>query len=71
MALCQWVSMDSLVVSSSLRALLAFHQSSIGSTGGVTLLGLEAMVMGEMLVGIPSKDASAIPVLTWDDVSTG
>ena len=27
----------------------------MGSTGGVTLLGLETMVMGEMLVGIPSR----------------
>ena len=55
--------MDALVVSSSLRALLAFPQSSMGSSGGVMLLGLEATVMGEMLVGIPSRDASAISLL--------
>ena len=64
MALYLWVSMDALVVSSSLRALLAFPQSSMGSTGGVMLSGLAAMVMGEMLVGIPSRDASAISALT-------
>ena len=56
--------MDALVVSSSLRVLLAFPQSSIGSTGGVMLLGLDTMAMGEMLVRIPSRDASAISVLT-------
>ena len=56
--------MDALVVSSSSRDLLVFLQSSMGSTGGVMLLGLEAMVMGEMLVGIPSRDASVISVLT-------
>ena len=32
---------------------------------------LEAAAMGEMPVGIPSRDASAISVHTWDDVSTG
>ena len=32
---------------------------------------LEATVMGEMLVGIPSRDPSAISALAWDDVSTG
>ena len=33
------------------------------STGGVTLSDLEVASMGEMLVGIPSRDASAIAVL--------
>ena len=70
-ALWLQASMDALVVSSSSRALLAFSQSSIASTGGVMVSGLEAMAMGEMLVGIPSRDASAISALTWDDVSTG
>ena len=51
---------------------LCWHlQSSMASTAGVTFTGLEAMGMGDMLVGIPSRDASAISVLTWDDVSTG
>ena len=70
MALHLQVSMDALVVSSSLRALLAFLQSSIASARGVMLLDLEVVAMGEMLLGIPSKDASAISALTWDEVST-
>ena len=68
MALC--LSMDALVVSSSLKALLAVAQSSIASTGGVKLSDLEVTAMGEVLVGIPSMDASAISALTWDEVST-
>ena len=31
---------------------------------------LVVMAMGEMVVGIPSIDASAISALTWDEVST-
>ena len=38
------------------------------------LLDLEVTAMGEMVVGIPSRDASTILVsswaLTWDEVST-
>ena len=64
MALCLQTSMDALVVSSSLRVLLAFAQSSIVSTGGEMLSDLEVAAMGEMLVGIPSRDASAISALT-------
>ena len=64
-------TMDALVISSPLRVLLAFLQSSIASTRGVTLSDLEVTAMGEMLVEIPSRDASAIPALTWDEVSTG
>ena len=71
MALYLQVSMDALVVSSSSRALLAFSQSSIASAGGLMLPDLQVMAMGEMLVGIPSRDASAISVLAWDEVSTG
>ena len=57
--------MDALVVSSSSRALLAFSQSSIVHLPGeVTLPDLEATAMGEMLVGIPSREASAISALT-------
>ena len=37
---------------------------------GRDTLDLEAAAMGEMLVGIPSRDPSAISVLAWDDVST-
>ena len=51
--------------------LLAFAQSSIASTGGVILLALEATAIGEMLVEIPSREASATSVLTWDEVCTG
>ena len=58
-ALHLWVSMDALVVSRSLRALLAFVQSSIMSIRGVTLLVLEMAAMGEMLVGMSSREASA------------
>ena len=47
-----------------LRALLAFTWSSIASTRGVTLSDLEVTAVGEMLAGIPSRDASAISVLT-------
>ena len=73
-ALCLQASMDDLVASSSSRALLAFSQSSATSAGGVTLLDLVVATMGEMVVGTPSRDASAIStssrVLTWDEVST-
>ena len=37
MALCLWASVYALVASSSLRALLAFSQSSAASVGGVML----------------------------------
>ena len=70
MALHLWASMDTLVVSSSLRALLAFFWSSAASAGGVMLPDLEVVAMGEMLVGIPSRDASAILALACDEVST-
>ena len=56
--------MDALVVNSSSRALLAFSQSSIVSAGGVMLPDLEVVAMGEMLVGIPSRDAYAISAIT-------
>ena len=59
MALCLWASMEACVVSRSLRALLALAQSSIASTGGVTLLVLEMAAIGEMLVGMSSRKASA------------
>ena len=66
--------MDDLVTSSSSRALLAFSWSSATSVGGVMFLDLVVMAMGEMVVGTPSRDASAISTssraLTWDEVST-
>ena len=75
MALHLWASMDALVASSSSRALFAFSQSSATSAGGVMLLDLVVTAMGEMVVGIPSRDASTIAasswVLTLDEVSTG
>ena len=51
-------SMDALVVSRSLGTLLAFVQSSIISTGGVVLPVLETATIGEMLVGMSSREAS-------------
>ena len=71
MALHLWASMDALVVSRSSRALLPFAQSSIASTGGVKLPVLETAAIGEMLMGMSSREASAVLVLAWDEVSTG
>ena len=62
--------MDALVVSRSLRALLAFAQSSIASTRGVTLLVLKTTALVEMLVGMSSREASTTLALAWDEVST-
>ena len=64
MALCLQASIGALMVSSSSRALLAFVQSSTASAGGMTLSDLEVTAMGEMLVDIPSRDVSAISMLT-------
>ena len=64
-------SMDALVVSRSSRALLAFAQSSITCIGGVMLLVLETAAIGEMLAGMPSREASVALTLAWDEVSTG
>ena len=68
---CLWASMDDLVVSRSLRALLALVQSSIMSSRGLTLLVLEMAAIGEMLVGMSSKEASTSSMLAWEEVSTG
>ena len=63
-----------LVDSNFSRALVTFSQSWPASVGGVTLLDLGVTAMGEMVVGTPSREASAIStssrVLTWDEVST-
>ena len=73
-AFCLWALMDDVVTSSSPRALLAFSQRWLASAGGVPLLGPGASAMGEMAVGISSREVSAISAssraLTWDDVST-
>ena len=45
------------------KGFVGISSKLLGVHWGVILSGLEAMVMGEMLVGIPSKDASAISVL--------
>ena len=45
--------MDALMASSSSRALLAFPLSSAASAGGVMLLDLVVVAMGEMVVGTP------------------
>ena len=71
MALCLWVSIDALVVRKSLRALLAFAQSSSSSARGVMLLVMEMAAIGEMLVGMSSREASAASALAWEEVSTG
>ena len=69
------VSMDGLVASSSSRALLAFLKSSATSAREVMLPDLVVAAMGEMVVGTPSRDASAISAsswaLAWDEVSIG
>ena len=67
--------MDDLVANSSLRALLAFSQSSAVSAGGV--MAPRSSSHGYERDGgrDPPSDASAISasskVLTWDEVSTG
>ena len=52
--------MDDLVASRSSRTLLAFSWSSATSVGRVMLLDPVVVAMGEMVVGTPSRDASAI-----------
>ena len=51
-------------------AMLALVQSSIGSTDGLALLLLQAVAIGEMLVGRPSREASASSILAREEVST-
>ena len=70
MVLCLWAPMDALVVRKSSRALLAFAQSSSSSTGGVMLPVLEMAAIGEMLVGMSSREASTTLALACDEVST-
>ena len=56
-ALCLLASMDPLVFSRSSRALLALVQTSARSLEGLMLLLLETAAIGEMLVGISSREA--------------
>ena len=63
-------SMDPLVLSRSSRALLPLVQSSARSIKGLTLLLLEMAAIGEMLVGMSSREASASSMLAWDEVVT-
>ena len=64
--------MGAFMASNSSRALLAFSQSSTASAEGVMLSDQVVMAMGEMVVGTPSRDASALSasswVLPWDEV---
>ena len=72
---CQWASMEDLIDSSSLKALLASSQRWAASEGGAPPLGPGVSDLGEEAVGISYREASSISassgVLTWDDVSTG
>ena len=63
-------SMDPLVFSRSLKALSVLVQSSVRSTEGLTLPLLETAAIGEMLVGMSSREASASLMLAWDEMST-
>ena len=63
--------MDPLVLSRSLRALLALVQSSAKSIEVLVLLLPEMAAIREMLVGISSREASPSSMLAWDEVSAG
>ena len=52
--------MNDLVASSSPRALLVFTQRWLASVGGVLPLGPSVLAVGEVAVGISSREASAI-----------
>ena len=69
-ALCLLSSVDPLVLSRSSRALLALVQSSARPTEGLMLLLLETAAIGEMLVGVSSREASTSSMLAWDEVLT-
>ena len=62
MALCLQASMDALAAPQGLC--WHFVWSSIASAWGVMHSDLEVAAMGEMLVGIPSRDVSTISSLT-------
>ena len=65
------VSIDPLVLSRSLRALLTLVQSSAKSIKVLVLLLPEMAAIGEMLVGISSREASPLSMLAWDEVLAG
>ena len=62
-------SIDPLVLSRSLRALLALAQSSAKSIETLVLLLPEMAAIGKMLVGISSREPSPLSKLAWDEVS--
>ena len=62
------MSIDPLVLSISLRALLALAQNSAKSIEALVLLLPEKAAIGEMLVGISSREASPSSMLAWDEV---
>ena len=70
-ALCLLASIVPLVLSRLSRALLALAWGSAKSIKGLTLLLLETAAIGEMLVGISSREASPSSMLAWDEVSAG
>ena len=63
--------MDPLVLSRSSRALLALVQCSVKSIKALVQLLSEMAVIGEMLVGISSREASPPSMLAWDEVLDG
>ena len=65
------MSIDPLVLSRLLRALLALVQSSAKSIEVLVLLLPEMAAIGEMLAGISSREASPSSMLAWDEVSAG
>ena len=52
-------------------ALSALACHSDRTTGGLALLLLDAVAIGEGLAGMPSMEASSSLMLAWDDVSIG
>ena len=65
------VSIDPLVLSRSLRALLALVQSSAKSIEVLVLSLLEMAAIGEIWAGISSREASPSSMLAWDEISAG
>ena len=70
-ALCLLASMDPLVLSRLSRVLLALVQSSVKSIEGLVLSLPETAAIGEMLVGISSREVSTSSMLVWEEVLAG
>ena len=60
-----------LVLSRSARALLVLAQSSAKSIEALVLSLPQMSAIGEMLVGISSREASPSSMLAWDEVLAG